>query len=362
MSDDTPLKPRIDFPPQDTGTAEPLREARYFDPGEGEFTASPDPAEEEDVVAEEIVLNGALRPRKSFRWRLLMLGLVIFFMTVIARTGQWLADAWHQRDWIALGGTLSLGLVLFAGAASLVSEGYRLYRLRHRAQERDEACELLNSHGTGKAKAFCEQLAARSGIGEAHPAFRRWQTSVQETHNDRETMTLYASWVQPIADKQAREKISRYAAESAVIIAVSPLAMADMFFIAWRNIRMINQIARIYGIELGYFSRIRLFRGVLFNIAFAGASELVREVGVDWMSQDLMGRLSARAAQGIGAGLLTARLGIKAMELCRPLPWIDGDKPRLGDFRTELFSQLRDTLKKKPSDHTRDKNKERTAG
>jgi putative membrane protein len=68
---------------------------------------------------------------------------------------------------------------------------------------------------------------------------------------------------------------------------------------------------------------------------------------MDWMSQDLAARLSARAAQGIGAGLLTARLGIKAMELCRPLPWIDGDKPRLGDFRRELVGQLKDTLNKK---------------
>ncbi|MFS6802355.1 DUF697 domain-containing protein, partial [Edwardsiella tarda] len=50
------------------------------------------------------------------------------------------------------------------------------------------------------------------------------------------------------------------------------------------------------------------------------------------------------AAQGIGAGLLTARLGIKAMELCRPLPWLDDDRPRLGDFRRELLAQLRRTL------------------
>ena len=55
------------------------------------------------------------------------------------------------------------------------------------------------------------------------------------------------------------------------------------------------------------------------------------------------------AAQGIGAGLLTARLGIKAMEVCRPLPWIDGDKPRLGDFRRELIGQLKETLNKKPA-------------
>lgn len=84
-----------------------------------------------------------------------------------------------------------------------------------------------------------------------------------------------------------------------------------MAFIAWRNLRLINRIATLYGIELGYYSRLRLFKLVLLNIAFAGASELVREVGMDWMSQDLAARLSTRAAQGIGAGLLTARLGLK---------------------------------------------------
>lgn len=84
----------------------------------------------------------------------------------------------------------------------------------------------------------------------------------------------------------------------------------------------------------------------MLNIAFAGASELIREVGMDWLSQDITARLSTRAAQGIGAGLLTARLGIKAMELCRPLPWLDGDKPRLGDFRTQLIGQLKSKLSK----------------
>lgn len=130
------------------------------------------------------------------------------------------------------------------------------------------------------------------------------------------------------------------------MIAVSPLALVDMAFIARRNLRLINRIATLYGIELGYYSRLRLFRLVLLNIAFAGASELVREVGMDWMSQDLAARLSTRAAQGIGAGLLTARLGIKAMELCRPLPWIDNDKPRLGDFRRQLIGQLKETLQR----------------
>ncbi|HAI50036.1 MAG TPA: TIGR01620 family protein, partial [Enterobacteriaceae bacterium] len=171
--------------------------------------------------------------------------------------------------------------------------------------------------------------------------------AIHETHNDREIVELYAHIVQPVLDSQARREISRSAAESTLMIAVSPLALVDMAFIAWRNLRLINRIAALYGIELGYFSRIRLFRLVLLNIAFAGASEMVREIGMDWMSQDIAARVSSRVAQGIGAGLLTARLGIKAMELCRPLPWLD-DKPRLGDFRRQLLTQVKETLLKKP--------------
>ncbi|MFK4278918.1 TIGR01620 family protein [Escherichia coli] len=239
-----------------------------------------------------------------------------------------------------------MGKIIGAGVGSVVTEWRRLWRLRQRAHERDEARDLLHSHGTGKGRAFCEKLAQQAGIDQSHPALQRWYASIHETQNDREVVSLYAHLVQPVLDAQARREISRSAAESTLMIAVSPLALVDMAFIAWRNLRLINRIATLYGIELGYYSRLRLFKLVLLNIAFAGASELVREVGMDWMSQDLAARLSTRAAQGIGAGLLTARLGIKAMELCRPLPWIDDDKPRLGDFRRQLIGQVKETLQK----------------
>ena len=272
------------------------------------------------------------------------------------------SQTWHDHPVDLLLSLLAqslTGLLLGAGIQrlrelnlSLQNELARNRRLAERLLEteesvrRDVARELLHSHGLGQGREFCEKLARQAGLDQGHPALQRWQASLHETQNDREVVELYAKLVQPVLDNQARREISRSAAESTLMIAVSPLALVDMAFIAWRNIRLINRIAALYGIELGYFSRIRLFRLVLLNIAFAGASELVREVGMDWMSQDLAARLSARAAQGIGAGLLTARLGIKAMELCRPLPWIADDKPRLGDFRRELIGQLKETLQK----------------
>ncbi|MEG3135745.1 YcjF family protein [Rouxiella sp. T17] len=344
-----PLKPRINFEQDIKSPEEPvLRAAQSFEGDHAEnFLAVPeaDPLLPEDGQAEAVV-SRALKPRRSLWSKMVRLGAAVFAASVVGQGVQWIHQAWVQQDWIALGACTAGGLIVVAGIGSVITEWRRLYRLRQRADERDEASDLLHSHALGHGRAFCEKLARQAGLDQSHPALQRWQASLHETHSDREVVELYARLVQPVLDGQARREISQSAAESALMIAVSPLAIVDMSFIAWRNLRLVNRIANLYGIELGYYSRIRLFRLVLLNMAFAGATELVREVGMDWVSQDLAARLSARAAQGIGAGLLTARLGIKTMELCRPLPWLEGDKPRLGDFRSELVGKLKATMSK----------------
>ncbi len=344
-----PLKPRINFDQEIKQPEDPiLRAAQSFEGAQAEkflAVADADPQLATEGQAEAVV-SRALKPRRSLWSKMVRLGAIVFAASVVGQGVQWIHQAWIEQDWVALGACTAGGLIVVAGVGSVLTEWRRLYRLRQRADERDMARDLLHSHALGQGRAFCEKLARQAGLDQNHPALQRWQALLHETHSDREVVELYARLVQPVLDTQARREISQSAAESALMIAVSPLALVDMAFIAWRNLRLVNRIANLYGIELGYYSRIRLFRLVLLNIAFAGATELVREIGMDWISQDLAARLSARAAQGIGAGLLTARLGIKTMELCRPLPWLEGDKPRLGDFRSELIGKLKATMNK----------------
>jgi putative membrane protein len=61
----------------------------------------------------------------------------------------------------------------------------------------------------------------------------------------------------------------------------------------------------------------------------------------DSIVQQLLGhgvaaRLSARLGEGVVNGMLTARIGIAAIEVCRPLPFINGAPPRLGDVMAAL--------------------------
>lgn len=94
--------------------------------------------------------------------------------------------------------------------------------------------------------------------------------------------------------------MASYSTESAVLVALSPLAIADMLLVAWRNFKMIDELGKIYGVELGYWSRIRLLKLVFINMAAAGASELAVDVGTNMMSLSVAGKISTRAAQGIG--------------------------------------------------------------
>ncbi len=112
-------------------------------------------------------------------------GLALFGASVVGQGVQWTMNAWQPRTgwrwWMCRWGIDYRRWRRFCG-----NEWRRLWRLRQRAHERDEARDLLHSHGTGKGRAFCEKLAQQAGIDQSHPALQRWYASIHETQNDRE--------------------------------------------------------------------------------------------------------------------------------------------------------------------------------
>jgi putative membrane protein len=342
------LQPRMDFPHQvHSQHVTSVQATQIFEDQTQSFKLDETLTENADAEASaEQLLTQVFKPRRTLWGGIARLATGVFALSLAGQVAQWFYQAWARQDLPALAACVAASLIGVAAIGAIVTEWRHMRRLKQRAVLRQEAQQLLQGDQMEQGVVFCEKLLTQSQLTAQHPAIVRWRASLHESQRAQDVVTLYAHHIQPLFDIQARRAISQSAAESALIIAVSPLALVDMAFIAWRNLRLINRIAALYGIELGYFSRIKLFRMVLLNIAFAGVSEWVREVGVDWLSQDLAARVSARAAQGIGAGLLTARLGIKTMELCRTLPWIDGDKPKLGDFRHELTEKLKNGLHK----------------
>ncbi len=72
------------------------------------------------------------------------------------------------------------------------------------------------------------------------------------------------------------------------------------------------------------------------------------------MIQQLVGhglasRLSAKLGEGVVNGLMTARIGIAAMDVVRPFPFNAEKRPGIGDFIGDLARISGERTDKKPS-------------
>ncbi|MFD2438049.1 TIGR01620 family protein [Modicisalibacter luteus] len=278
------------------------------------------------------------RPRKR-RWGLMALLGGSFTLGAVeagqalyvsSLSGDLISGAWSML------GLLALGL----GGSALLRELFRLRRLRRHASLRDRLAGLETTSGS-EASRWAERLREQMKLDRDDPHWQAFQQAQQAHHDGTETRALLSHHLLAPRDREARRLISRMAGDTAIMVAVSPLTLVDMMLVAWRNLAMLDRIAALYGLELGYASRLKLFRSVLANMAFAGTSEMVSDASMQLFSMNLAGKLSARAGQGLAVGLLSARLGLRAMRLMRPLPFDEEEAPRIGDLRSELWQRLR---------------------
>ncbi len=298
----------------------------------------PSVAQQEETEL-EAKLEQVIRPKRGRRW--LASGLLAGFSGLVAwQAIDSVVQAFLNSDWLTLGWTGFISVLASLGLGTIAKELWKLRKLRHHFSTQEQAEALIVNDAVGKGQPFCESVARQGGISTQSPAYERWVNSVSDSHSDAEILDMYDAMVLSEQDKKATKIVSKFSTESAALVAISPLAIADMLLVAWRNFTMIDQLADLYGVELGYWSRIKLFKSVLVNMAAAGASELAIDAGMDLLSMDLAGKVSARAGQGIGVGLLTARLGLKAMTLLRPLPWNKERAVKLSAIRKQIVAKV----------------------
>ncbi|MDG3088193.1 TIGR01620 family protein [Vibrio hannami] len=310
---------------------------------EKKFVPAEAASSDEAELEAENNLEKVIRPKKRSGW--LMTGLVTSFAGLLGwQAVDTVVTAVQTADWLTVGWSALATTVAGLGVGAIGKELWKLRKLRNHFSVQEQSEALLKSDSVGKGRAFCESLATEAGIPSENPHFDRWRNSINQSHNDAELLEMYDAMVIKQQDTEAKKLVARLSSEAAVLVAVSPLAIADILLVAWRNFKLIDQLGEIYGVELGYWSRIKLFKLVLVNMAAAGASELAVDTSMDLLSMDLAGKVSTRVAQGFGVGILTARLGIKAMSLLRPIPWKQEDKVRLGEIRRELIYKLKDKI------------------
>lgn len=129
-------------------------------------------------------------------------------------------------------------------------------------------------------------------------------------------------------DAAATREVEAAARQVALVTAVVPLALADVVAALTSNLRMIRRIALIYGGRGGTLGSWRLARTVLTHLAATGAVAVGDDLIQSVAGGGVLSRISRRFGEGIVNGALTARVGLAAMEVCRPLPFTSERPPR----------------------------------
>ncbi len=215
-----------------------------------------------------------------------------------------------------------------AGGAGywVLAELRGLWRLRSAERLRSLIPSALGGELKQEIDAAAAILARDPSLGEAVASYR---AAVEPHHSGQDALELFSRFVLAPADRLAQAAIRRAAAQAFAINAISPTVLLDTLLFAARAMRLIREIAEIYGQRPGLAGTVHLLRRLAGGAGLVGAIDVVGGVIAQQLGGAVLERLSASAAESTYAAQKMARLGLVATALCRPIEFRPGEAPSL---------------------------------
>ncbi len=280
------------------------------------------------------------RPRR-FRWGTLLLSALFTLVTLWAGLAvTQLVEDYFARSpvlgWVALG---VAGVAALAALVIIAREIWALARLRRIEHIQVDAAHAINADDASAAKRATEQLkalyAARPDAQLGLKELKQYETDILD---GRDRMKLTERHLVSWRDAEAHRIIAHAARRITLLTTVAPTPALDILFVAAQNLRMMRELATLYGGRPSTLATIRLARMVISHLAVTGGIALSDNLIQHVVGKGLLGRLSARFGEGAVNGILTARVGLAARDVCRPIPQEATAKDTLGSLIKELVS------------------------
>ena len=276
---------------------------------------------------------------RGLRWGSILIGALGGLVGLLATL--WLYDyalALIARDdwigWVAVG---LLALVLFALLMIVLREVAGLARLGRIGKIRHEADSAARQNDKPLAVDVAHRLKRLyAGRKDLAWGLKRLAEHEHDIMDAGELMRLTERTLVAPLDPYARTLVAASAKRVSVVTAVSPGALIDMIFVGAENLRMLRRLATLYGARPGTLSLLKLARMVITHIVLTGGIALGDDIIQQMIGHGLTAKLSARLGEGLFNGALTTRIGIAAIDVCRPLPYIESQRPRFRELVAEV--------------------------
>jgi putative membrane protein len=182
--------------------------------------------------------------------------------------------------------------------------------------------------------------ALLDAMPQADPATRaEMQSHASAIIDGRDLLKIAERTLLSKPDQMAGEAIAAAARRVSIVTAISPRAWVDILFVLAQSVRLIRSIATLYGSKPSGLASFKLFRKVIGHLAITGGVAMTDSILSQVVGAGLAARLSAKLGEGVLNGVLTARVGIAAITVCRPLPFLAMEPPKLADIASKLLQR-----------------------
>ena len=308
--------------------------------------AEPGGADDADLSVDPAATDTTRLPaatlRHGIRWGALLLSAMFGLASLAASVSfaRFVSQALERNDWVGWLSTGLLALACLAALVILVRELFGLFRLARLSRLRRDAT---------KALADKDKVLERSAVRDLKTLFAarrdvRWGLARLSEHeadvrDPGDLLRLADREVLAPLDASARRLILASSKRVSTVTALSPMVWIAMGYVLVENLRMLKALATLYGGRPGGMGALRLGRMVVSHIIASGGIAMTDDLLGQFLGQDLLRRLSRRLGEGAFNGALTARVGVAAIDVTRPLPFLDAAPVRVRDIVPELFKR-----------------------
>ena len=226
----------------------------------------------------------------------------------------------------------TLALVMLA--AREVSALARLARVEHL---RDRALAIIASDDREQARVLAGELAT---LYAARPDMARARSElashVGNIVDGADLVRLSERHLMGALDREAVALITRAARRVSIVTAVAPRAIFDVAMVLAQSALLVRKLAELYGARPGGLASLKLARSVFGHLAVTGGMALGEGLVEQILGHGVAAKLSAKLGEGVVNGMMTARVGLSALDILRPLPFTALERPKLADILAEL--------------------------
>lgn len=302
--------------------------------------ATYDPFDQEPFVKEDekpIVHSHLPDMAKGVRWGSILF--TVFGLLLSISFSLWtveLIEGLFARNtmlgWVALG---LGGLFAIALLALLLRELISIRKLKKLGDLRQDGEQVLL--GNGKAKPVMNRLyALYSARPDMHWYLEQLHASRDEIMDESDRILIAEKTLLAPLDAEAKKIIGSAAKRISVITALNPSAVLDVLFVGYQVLQMLRKLMALYGGRPAFFAAMKLVRMVATHLAVTGGLAISDTILQQVLGKGLAGTLSRKLGEGTVNGIMATRIGIAAIDLCRPLPFKACERPGLKSFISEL--------------------------